>query len=110
MNIAAIVDMGPVIIRDTGVSARGITLQSPAGLASAYAITLPSPLPGSTLPLLLSSGGIMSTGQLTTAHLSASAGILGTQIANSTVTAANISTGLIDNVAVKTDADQTDST
>src|SRR5438445_1916071 len=47
-NKAAGIDVGPVAIRDTGVSAFGITLQSPVGLAAPYGWTLPTALPAST--------------------------------------------------------------
>jgi len=89
-NIAAIIDVGPIIIRDTGASAKGIALQSPAALANGYTVTLPAALPGTTMPLVLSTAGLMTTAQLTTSQLSASAGILGTQIANTTVARGNM--------------------
>jgi hypothetical protein len=59
-NQAATMDVGPVVIRDTAASALGITLQSPTGLAGAYALTLPSALPGATSFMRLTSAGVMA--------------------------------------------------
>lgn len=60
-NKYAAMDNGAVTIRETNVaSANGITLQSPNSLASAYSLTLPAALPGSTQYLTSSSGGILS--------------------------------------------------
>jgi len=78
------VALGPLSIFDTAVGiTNAVQLKSPVGLASAYALTFPAALPGSTLPLLLSSAGVMSAAQLTASQLSSSAGILGTQLSSS---------------------------
>lgn len=58
-NVAATMDAGPVIIRDTGASALGITLVSPVGLAGAYSITLPSALPAALSLLSFSASGAL---------------------------------------------------
>jgi hypothetical protein len=59
-NKAAIMDCGPVLIRDTATSALAVTLQSPVSLAANYSITLPATLPASTVLLQMSSAGVVS--------------------------------------------------
>ncbi len=53
-------DAGSVIIREVLVSAKGITLSSPAALAADYTLTLPAALPASTKILSLSSAGVVA--------------------------------------------------
>src|SRR6267143_1444833 len=59
-NVAATMDAGPLIIRDVGASALGITLQSPTGLAGAFSLTLPSALPASSSVLTCSTSAVLS--------------------------------------------------
>lgn len=58
-NIAATMDCGPLLIRDTGVSANGITIITPPGIA-AYSITLPTALPSVNALLSMSTAGALS--------------------------------------------------
>ncbi len=51
-NSAAIVDHGPLVIRDTAISALGITIRSPVSLAGAYSLTLPTALPAANNSLV----------------------------------------------------------
>lgn len=59
-NSAAIMDVGPLVIRDTAASALGITLASPVGLAGAYSLTLPPALPASSKIVQIGSDGQIS--------------------------------------------------
>lgn len=56
-NTAADMDGGAVIIREKVANAKGITLQSPSGLASDYALTLMATLPASNKFLSIDSAG-----------------------------------------------------
>lgn len=58
---------GPVLIFDTasGVT-NSVQLKSPASLPSSFAITLPSALPESTLPMNISATGVMTSAQVST--------------------------------------------
>lgn len=58
-NQAAIMDVGPVRIRDTAALANYIGIISPSSLASSYDITLPGALPVSTKFLRISSTGVV---------------------------------------------------
>lgn len=58
-NVAATMDCGPVLIRDTGASANGVTLTCPAGI-SAYSLTLPTALPAAAGLLQISTSGVLS--------------------------------------------------
>lgn len=61
-TVPASVDVGTIKLRRTGETApNAITIQSPAALASAYDITLPTAVPVSTSLLTLSSSGVMAT-------------------------------------------------
>ncbi len=86
-------DIGAITLRPNVAGAtNGITLQTGA-ISSAWTLTLPT-LPSATSFLTVDSSGNISSataldGALTTANLSASAGILGSQLANNTVTPAN---------------------
>jgi len=59
-GIAAHVAVGDVIIFEPVISANGITLQSPSALAGAYAITLPTGLPGTTQLLEMTAAGLVN--------------------------------------------------
>lgn len=83
-NTAAKLDCGDITIHlTTSPSQPGITLASPS-IVGAYTLTLPTALPGSTLPLQVSSAGVMTTGQITTA-----------QIGDTQVTGAKLAANLI---------------
>lgn len=71
VNTPGNVDGGFFILRNNVASSKGLTLQPPSAMAANYSITLPS-LPGSNLPVSISSGGIMSAAQITFAQLDAS--------------------------------------
>lgn len=68
-STAALIDVGSVIIRKLTASSPGITILPDAALASGYTITLPAAPPGSTLPVSMSSSGVLSTAQVTTAQI-----------------------------------------
>lgn len=59
-NTRATMDVGPVVIRETVAAALGITMKSPASLASAYELTLFSAVPGSTMFVRLNSAGVLA--------------------------------------------------
>lgn len=88
ISIAANMDFASAILRNISPNSTfGLTLQPPAALTSNYTLTLPSAasIPVSTSFMTLDSAGTMSTGPtvlgaLTTANLSPSANILGTQL------------------------------
>lgn len=46
-----------------------VAVSGPVGLVASYNLTWPAALPGSTLPMLLSSSGAMSTGTITSAQI-----------------------------------------
>lgn len=57
VDTPAIMDGGPIIIRDLDANANGITIQSPVSLPSDYSITLPSDVPGDTSLLAMDNSG-----------------------------------------------------
>lgn len=59
-NVAALMDVGPVYIRDTAVSAKFIALKSPVSLAADYDITLPAALPNATKFMRMTTAGVLS--------------------------------------------------
>ncbi len=62
------IDGASYILRNLVASSKGLTLAPPNAMAADYTITLP-PLPGSTLPVQLSSSGALSTGQISYTQL-----------------------------------------
>lgn len=83
-GIAANMDFGSAIIRNiTPNSTNAVTVSAPAALGSNYTLVLPT-IPGSTLPVTLDNSGNLGTAQ-----------IIGSQIANLTVTAAQIANNTI---------------
>jgi len=56
-NTPAIIDVGPVTIREVAVSPFGITLNSPSALSADYSLTLPNALPASTKIMTLDNVG-----------------------------------------------------
>lgn len=93
-NSAAYTDTGPVIIRDTavGASIKGVTLKSPVSLAADYSITMPGGLPASTLPISISSSGILAASVLTKPMLPA----VGEQCSGSSGSFSTQSTSYVD--------------
>ncbi len=63
-GITASVDHGPLTIRENIFGAQGITLQSPAALASSYSITMLPSLPLTTQPIRISPTGVLSAASL----------------------------------------------
>lgn len=88
-------DIGDLLIRETVVGANAITIKSPTSLASAYELTLPTALPASTLPLLVSNTGVVSHQQLESAHL-ADDSVITDKIADLQVTNAKIAEDTIE--------------
>jgi hypothetical protein len=89
-NVWASVDAGGIKLYEkaSGI-ANGITLQSPTALAAAYSLTLPAALPASTLPVYITSAGVVqvnSTNTMTAADYKLSS----VQTANLTVADATI--------------------
>jgi hypothetical protein len=54
---------GSLYVYENVVSGKYAKIKVPTGLAGNYDLTLPSALPGSTLPLFLSSSGVLSTAE-----------------------------------------------
>jgi len=73
---------GTLAVIDDGGTTKKVSVDAPTGLASDYALTLPTALPGSTLPVTLSAVGALSTGQITGAQI----GDLGLQTSSSSST------------------------
>lgn len=80
-------DIGDLLIRETVVGANAITIKSPTSLASAYELTLPTGLPASTLPVVVSNTGVLSHQQLNSSQLAADSVITST-IADDQITLA----------------------
>lgn len=85
-------DGGSVILRNILPSSFGLTLNPPNAMGADYSVTLP-PSNSAGVPVFLTydtsnnmTVGPAVLGALTTSNLSSSAGILGTQLANNTVT------------------------
>jgi hypothetical protein len=98
-NKRAKLDIGDLIIRETATSANGITLKSPASLAADYQLTLPAALPASTLPVVISNTGVMSTQQLVASQLATDSvttakivdlNVTTAKLADSSITAAKV--------------------
>lgn len=94
-NTAADMDFGAAIMRNLSPnSTYSLTLQPPAALSNDYVITLPTQPTVTSFLTMDNAGNIFSSpalvGSLTTSNLSASAGILGSQIAATTITGSNI--------------------
>ncbi len=94
--VPANLDVGSVIIRpNTASTTNGVKLQNNAGIASQYNFIFPAALPSAAAFMTLDNSGNVGVstpllGALTTANLSTTAGILGTQIAANTITDSNI--------------------
>ena len=53
-----------VIVEDPGAGTNAVTVSAPSALAASYNVTLPAVLPASTLPVTLTSAGVLDTAQL----------------------------------------------
>lgn len=84
-----------VIISEANVPlANTVTIKSPTALALSYSITLPTGTPGSSLPVIMSTTGQLTTSQITETMIATDA-VTNTKILNASVTAAKIATGSI---------------
>lgn len=95
-NTPANMDFASAIFRNLVANSKGLTLNPPNAMAANYSLVLP-PIPVSNSFLTIDTSGnitgsIPINASLTTANLSASAGILGTQIANQTIAQNNLAT------------------
>jgi len=95
----ATLDAGSVIFRNTTPSSFGVTVSPVNSLGSNYSLVLPT-IPASQSFLALDTSGNITAyapvaGGLTTSNLSASAGIVGTQLASGTITNSEISTSTL---------------
>ena len=93
---SATLDSGSVIIRNATASSYGMTVSAPSALASNTNCVLPLPPVSATSFLQMDSVGnitasIAVNGALTSTNLSASAGIVGSQLANNTLSDTQIS-------------------
>jgi hypothetical protein len=59
---------GTLAVIDDGGTTKKVTVDAPTGLAADYMLTLPTALPGSTLPVTLTSVGVLSTAQMVNAQ------------------------------------------
>lgn len=71
-NTAANMDAASYILRNLTANSKGLTLSPPTAMGSDYTITLP-PLPASTLPISITSSGVMGAAPLTFSQLDAAA-------------------------------------
>jgi hypothetical protein len=89
-NVAATLDGGPVVIRQTTASAFGITLQSPPSLAAAYTATLWPALPaGQRIVTLDSTGALAATWNVDGATVQVASNLIG--VIGATATGVNAS-------------------
>lgn len=82
-NVAASLDARNIILRNSSVSSKGLTLSPPNAMGADYTITLPA-LPGANNFLAIDASGNVTT------VAAVSGGITGAMIASQTVAAANI--------------------
>lgn len=87
-NTPANLDAASITLRNLVANSHGLTLSPPPAMGSDYTITLPT-LPGSTLPISLSSTGTVSAAQITTAQI-ANGAVTATQIATQTIVQSNL--------------------
>jgi hypothetical protein len=59
---------GTLAVIDDGGTSKKVSINAPTGLAADYALDLPTALPGSTLPVTLTSAGVLATAQLVNAQ------------------------------------------
>lgn len=109
------IEGGPFYVYDPVSSGKYVRLGAPSGLAANYSLTLPTALPASTLPLLISTTGQVSPTAITGQQLSltlpgstmplqvssggafTAAQVTGAQIASKTIAAGNIADGTLTN-------------
>lgn len=108
------IDAGTYILRYPGSfpspSGNYVALQAPATLSGGYSLTFPTTVPSAQSFVTISNSGSIATpinftqgitaaniasGTITTTQISASAGIVGSQIASTTITASNIANNTI---------------
>jgi len=104
VNTPAIIDVGPITIREVALSPFGITLNSPSALSADYSLTLPNALPASTKIMTLDNAGNIaavygvdnSTIEVASNVIRVKAqGITASQILNNTITANQINTAFL---------------
>lgn len=93
------IDGASFVFRNNTANSKGLTLSPPNAMAADYTLVLPA-LPLATSFLTIDTSGNISSspallGALTTANLSASAGIMGSQLANLTINTAQIANSAI---------------
>lgn len=86
-NVSADLDAGSITIRENTVAANGIKLSSPTALGAGYTLTLFSSLPGSTLPVSVSSSGNLSAAQITAAQIVPNIALVGNISATGSISA-----------------------
>lgn len=99
-TIRADMDFRSAILRNNTAGSFGLTLSPPASLTADYTLVLPlKPASAASFLTIDTSGNITPStallGALTTSNLSTTAGILGSQIASSTITGSNIASTTI---------------
>lgn len=84
-GVNADIDVAAVLFREAAASANAVTIQSPAGLAASYALTLPASLPGSTSVVTMSAAGVLAGSvNLVLATVACSSTIQGTVLTGTT--------------------------
>jgi hypothetical protein len=105
-GITASLAAGPITIFENVLAAQGVTLQSPAALAGSYSLTLPTVLPGSTLPVSISATGSITTGQIITAQIADSqvtlAKLADDSVSTSKIVDGNVTTAKLANLGITT--------
>ncbi len=101
-------DIGGITLRPTTAGTTyGITLTPPVGIASAYGIQLPALPASQSFMTIDNSGNILApitfAGGITTSNISPTAGIVGTQLADNTITLQQLANSVLQwNVATIT--------
>lgn len=72
---------GTLAVVDDGGTSKKVTVDAPTGLAADYALTLPTALPGSTLPVTMTAAGVLSTAQLVNAQQNFGTPVAATDVA-----------------------------
>jgi len=106
-SIAANLDAGSLLMRNISPnSTYALTLSPPASLSNNYTITLPTVPTGNSFLTMDTSGTISAFASypLFSAGIASNAGILGTQLADHTITAQQITAGTITSNEIATNA------